>query len=287
MITLENEYLKATINPHGAELSSLFLKSSETEFLWNGDATFWPRQSPVLFPIVGGLIDDTFIYKGKNYQLPKHGFARDVSFELGKASAERASFVLKSTEESLGYYPFEFLLRIIYTLNGSKISVEYEVENPANEILYFSIGAHPAFNVPLKKGSGYEDYYLEFEKEETTPRLILTGNIVAGSSPFFDQQKMLPLQASLFYNDALIFKNLNSTKISLKSNTSPQGLTFDFGGFPYIGIWATKDAPFVCIEPWCGIADFEGHNQKLEDKQGIIALPAGGDWKNGWSVECF
>jgi galactose mutarotase-like enzyme len=286
MITLENEYLKATINLHGAELSSLFSKASETEYLWNGDATFWPRQSPVLFPIVGGLIDDTFNYKGKSYQLPKHGFARDVSFELEEASAERASFTLKSNEESLGYYPFEFLLRIIYTLEGSKIAVGYEVENPASETLYFSIGAHPAFNVPLKEGT-YEDYYLEFEKEETVQQLILTGNIVTGSSPFFDQQKTLPLKASLFYDDALIFEDLNSTKISLKNKKSTQGLTFDFKGFPYMGIWAARDAPFVCIEPWCGIADFEGHNQKLEDKQGIMALSAGDKWKNGWSVECF
>jgi galactose mutarotase-like enzyme len=287
MITLENDYLRATINLHGAELSSLVLKASDTEYLWNGDTTFWPRQSPVLFPIVGGLIEDAFIYKEKSYQLPKHGFARDVSFEVEESSAERASFVLRSSEESLFYYPFDFLLRIIYTLNGSTIAVGYEVENPSGEILYFSIGAHPAFNVPLKEGAAYEDYYLEFDKEETAPQYILTGNIVTGDSPFFNQQKTLPLHASLFYDDALIFKNLDSTKISLRSSKSPQGLTFDFEGFPYMGIWAAKDAPFVCIEPWCGIADFKGHSQKLEEKEGIIALPAGEKWANGWSVECF
>jgi galactose mutarotase-like enzyme len=287
MITLENEYLKATINLHGAELSSLFFKVTNTEYLWNGDEQFWPRQSPVLFPIVGGLIDDTFTYKGKSYKLPKHGFARDVSFELEEASSERASFVLKSTEESLTYYPFKFLLRITYTLKGSKISIGYEVENPSEETLYFSIGAHPAFNVPLTDGSSYEDYYLEFEHEETAPRYILDGNIITADEPYLHHQRKLPLHAGLFYDDAIIFKNLNSKKIFLKNTRSQQGLAFSFEGFPYMGIWAAKDAPFVCIEPWCGIADFKGHNQKLEDKEGIISLAYEEKWAKNWSVECF
>ena len=286
MVTLENALIKATINPHGAELQSLYNKDTNLEYLWNGNAKYWPRRSPVLFPIVGALKDDTFIYKGKKYTLPRHGFARDMDFIKEAIYGDSCSLVLKSSEESLKNYPFEFLLRMKYQLNGNGITLTYEVENPAAEPLLFSIGAHPAFNVPLVKGTAYEDYFLEFNEEENAYRWTLKDNLIYSPVPYLENQTQLPLKQSLFVDDAIVFKDLKSTRISICSDKTIHGLHFDFAGFPYMGIWAAKNAPFVCIEPWEGIADAESHNQDLEQKEGIIKLEKGKKWSKSWSLIC-
>ncbi|MGV3508886.1 MAG: aldose 1-epimerase family protein [Sphingobacteriaceae bacterium] len=287
MIVLENQEIRASVHPMGAELHSLYNKTFNLEYVWNGDEKFWPRHSPVLFPIVGGLKDDTFLYKGQQYNLIKHGFARDTQFEVESVSDEKASLILKSSEETLKNYPFNFLLRLIYELKGNTLTLTYEVENPSDGIIYFSIGAHPAFNVPLTAGTVYEDYYLEFEKTETADRSTLNGNLLKGSVPYLQNQSRIDLKPSLFYQDAIIFKDLKSTHISIKNNKNSHGLQYNFSGFPYMGIWAVNDAPFVCIEPWCGLPDSENHNQNIEDKEGIIGLAAGERWAKGWSLECF
>jgi len=287
MVVLENSKIKVSLHPVGAELQSFYRKDLGLEYIWNGDVTFWPRHSPLLFPIVGGLIDDTFSYKGKNYILAKHGFARDMEFELENQSPQSVSFILKSSDETLKSYPFHFLLRVSYTLDENRITVKYEVENTSDETMYFSIGAHPAFNVPLTKGTVYADYFLEFENEENSLRHTLDGNIINGTVPYLQSQQKLPLKEELFYEDAIIFKDLKSTSIAIKSDKSSHGLTYNFAGLPYMGIWAAKDAPFVCIEPWCGIPDSENHNQKIEEKEGIIALEKGRKWAVNWSLEGF
>lgn len=286
MVTLENALIKASIDPHGAELKSLLYKENNIEYLWNGDPKYWPRHSPVLFPIVGSLKDDSFIYEGQKYTLKRHGFARDMNFDLEAVFGDSASFVLKSSAETLRNYPFDFLLRIKYQLNGNSIKVCYEVENPGSKPLYFSIGSHPAFNVPLVKGTSYEDYYLDFSEEENAERWTISDNLINGAVPFLENQNKLPLKASLFDDDALVFKGLKSNRISICSDKTIHGLHYDFRGFPYMGIWAAKDAPFVCIEPWFGIADSQSHDQNIEQKEGIIKLDQGKKWDAGWSLTC-
>lgn len=271
----------------GAELHTLYHKALDLDYLWNGNPDFWPRRSPVLFPIVGGLIEDSFLHKGKKYQLPKHGFARDSEFEIESSSGGSASFILKSSEATLPSYPFRFSLRIKYLLESNMITVSYEVENPSNETIYFSIGTHPAFNLPLVKETVYSDYFLEFEKTETSEQHTLKGNLISEAKPYLKNAKRIDLTESLFYHDALIFKDLKSSEITLKTDKSDHGLKFSFKGFPYMGIWAAKDAPFICIEPWCGIPDAEDHNQKIDEKEGIISLPPGNTWEQSWSLECF
>lgn len=287
MITLENALIKASVNPHGAELQSLYHKDTNLEYLWNGDARYWPRRSPVLFPIVGGLKDDTFIYKGEKYTLPRHGFARDMDFYKEAVFGDSCSLTLKSDKETLKNYPFEFLLRIKYQLNGNSITITYEVENPSEEALLFSIGAHPAFNVPLVKGTVYEDYFLEFSKEETSDRWTIKNNLISETTPYLQNQTRLPLKQNLFNDDAIVFKDLRSTRISICSDKTIHGLHYDFAGFPYMGLWAAKNAPFVCIEPWQGLADAETHNQNLEQKEGIVKLEKGKKWIKSWSLTCI
>lgn len=287
IVTLENDSLKASISPLGAELQSLFSKKFNLEYLWNGDEKYWPRHSPVLFPIVGGLKDDTFIYKGAKYSLIKHGFTRDTMFEVEKQTESSATFVLRSNDEMLKHYPFYFKLRLHYILEGDSIKLTYEVKNPSVTPMFFSLGAHPAFNVPLIPGTAYHDYYLQFQHKETSLQWKVDGNLLSNPVPYLTNQDKLVLRHNLFYDDAVIFKDLKSHYISILSEKTEHGIRYHFEGFPYMGIWAAKDAPFVCIEPWCGLPDSVNHNQDITKKEGIIELPPLEKWSKSWKVECF
>jgi galactose mutarotase-like enzyme len=257
--------------------------------MWSADPAFWGKVSPVLFPIVGTVIDDTYYYKGKSYSLPRHGFARDHTFKLVKQSTNQISFSLASTGESLQKYPFNFLLTITYEIVKNNLEVKYDVKNTGDDEMLFSLGAHPAFKVPLVEGTSYDDYYFVFNKAEDAPRWPLSkaGFIDPEPQAFFDNSSALPITHELFYNEALVFKNLHSDKISIKSNKHSHGLDFHFSGFPFMGIWAAKDADFVCIEPWCGIADHTNHDQQLENKEGILKLNVGESWFRKWGITTY
>jgi galactose mutarotase-like enzyme len=155
--------------------------------------------------------------------------------------------------------------------------------------MYFSVGGHPAFRVPLHDGLNYSDYYLHFDKTESSPRWPISpeGLIETKPHPFFQNTDRLPLTKELFYKDALVFKDLTSNAVSLRSDKSERGWTMDFQGFPYLGIWAAKNADFVCVEPWCGIADSTSSNQQLKEKEGIEELTAGDIFERSWTLTIF
>lgn len=287
MITIENETLKVEINPKGAELTSLYHKMHQQEYMWSGDPAFWGKHSPVLFPVVGTLKNNTYVYKGHTYQLGRHGFARDKQFVVDKQLPDTVSFLLKHTEETLQVFPFAFDLYIRYTLAGNALAVSYDVINTGKEDMYFSVGGHPAFKVPLTTDTTYEDYILEFNQSETAPRWPISpdGLIEITSLPLLKQSDRLPLAKALFQQDAIVLKELHSTKVTLRSDKTARGLQFDFPGFPFLGIWAAKNADFVCIEPWCGIADSVDTDQQLENKEGINKLMAGERFTRTWTVE--
>ena len=286
-VCLENKVLKVQIHPKGAELQRLYHKEYKLEYLWNADATYWPKYSPVLFPIVGALKDNAYLYKESTYKLSRHGFARDMMFEVESAGTDHATFTLKSSAETKANYPFDFILKLHYRLDGSVLEVKYEVINESDETLYFSIGAHPAFAVPFQEGTNYEDYFLEFEKKETAPRWTIKNSLIAEPRTYLENESKIPLKKELFYEDAIVLNNLESNRLSIKSDKTPHGLHFYFEGFPFMGIWAAKDAPFVCIEPWCGIADSVDHNQQFEKKEGVMALQPKTNWTKAWRVELF
>ena len=298
MYLIENEFLAVCISPKGAELISITHKKQGINYVWDADPAFWGKSSPVLFPIVGGLKDNTYFFEGKAYTLPRHGFAREAMFELEEHADEGICLLLRSNEDTLKVYPFKFELRLIYELYGNVLSLTYHVTNTGQNDLYFSVGGHPAFAVPLEKGLTYDDYFLEFEEEEYLNRwplnaegLVLDEAIPIFPDAAFDEDgdpttgKIIPLSKALFYQDALVFKQLASKTITLKSEKSKHALTFDFAGFPFLGIWAAKNANFVCIEPWCGIADSASHNQELSQKEGINQLPAGEIFERAWAVK--
>jgi galactose mutarotase-like enzyme len=287
MQTLKNNQITIKINPKGAELTSLFNHENQTEYLWNADPTFWGKSSPVLFPIVGSLKENIYRFEGQEYTLPRHGFARDREFVVEKSDENSVTFLLTHDENTLKVYPFKFEFRLIYALENNSLNVTYFVKNIGENKMYFSVGGHPAFAVPLAENTVYNDYYLQFNKTETFKRWGLTpeGLIETQPSDFLTDTNKLSLTKELFYDDAIVFKNIESTSVILKSNKTNQQLKFDFECFPYLGIWAAKDADFVCIEPWCGIADSANHNQELTEKEGIIVLDLGEDFERTWRVE--
>lgn len=286
---ISNSLLKVTIAAMGAELQSIQSIDTGLEYLWNGDEKFWPRRSPVLFPIVGGLINDTYSYKGNNYSLSRHGYARDRVFTLTDQKKDSISFELKSDAESLKVYPFHYVLTITYTLKDNQLDCKYNIINKGEETMYCSVGAHPAFNVPLTKDTEFRDWHLHFSETENTDQWPLSpgGLMMPEPVALLKDTQELALTKELFYKDALVFKDLKSTKMSLVSNKSKHGLRMSFDGFPYFGIWAAKNADFVCLEPWCGISDTINDTGEIMNKEGINKLASGDSFSRTWSVEFF
>ncbi len=286
MYTIENDLLRVQINPMGAELSSLFNKTTGLEYIWSGDASYWGKKSPVLFPIVGTLKDNQYFFNGKSYPMNRHGFAREKMFTVVSHSATSIHFELQSDEHSLEVYPFQFNFSLIYTISSTSLSVGYQVKNKGNEGMYFSVGGHPAFRLPLTDKLGYDDYYLSFNKNEMAGRWPISpdGLIESDSVPLLENRNELKLSKSLFYKDAIVLKHLKSDEVQIKSDLDPGGISFSFKGFPFLGIWAAKDANFICIEPWCGIADSVDSTKVLAEKEGIEYLNAGQLFERSWRV---
>jgi galactose mutarotase-like enzyme len=284
MHTLQNDFLIATINPLGAELQRLYNKQTNTEILWSGDAAYWGKFSPVLFPIVGSLKENTYYYNNKAYHLPRHGFAREKEFVVKNETENSITFSLTYNDDTLKVYPFLFAVEITYTLNNQELSCTYNVKNIGNDEMYFSIGAHPAFAVT----GNYNDYYLQFNNDTSLTRYKLQDGLISDKTQIIElENKQLPLQHNLFYDDAIVLKSLQSNQITLANKNNRNGLHFKCNDFPFFGIWATKDAPFICLEPWCGIADTTNHKQELQKKEGINKLIPSETFSRSWSVTCF
>lgn len=272
---LENEYLEITLSNNGGELNSIKGKIDGIEYLWIGDKTYWKYHAPILFPIVGKVVDGTYIVNGKAYNLSQHGLARLHYFHTIQESSNSISFELISSEETLKVYPFKFSLIIKYTLENQSIKIDYVVKNLDINIMYFSLGAHPAFMCPLLKDEQFSDYYFEFEKKEVvdTMELLDSGYFSHNEKRYLNNEQIIKLSIDLFKNDALVFNNLISNKIWLKSKNHSKAIEFDFTDFPILALWSKPTgAPFVCIEPWFGHADYIDFKGEFKDKAGIQSL---------------
>lgn len=278
LYTLENELVKITASTYGAELHNLISKKDNTEFLWNGDATYWKYHSPVLFPIVGKVKDGKYRAEGNIYELPQHGLGRISNYEMIDQTSNSITFELKYSEDTLKVYPYKFSLKIKYTLIENSVKVSYIVENLDNKTIYFSIGAHPAFLCSIEPNETIDDYYFEFNEKENVSTMLLNkdGYFIKDRKQFLNNENIINLSKELFQGDALVFDNLKSNEISLKSKNHSKFLTMNFEDFPFMGLWSKFDgAPFVCIEPWYGHADFFDFDGELKDKAGIQKLNIG------------
>ncbi len=292
---LSNKVFTAEISSIGAELVS-FKKlgdahTCDTEYIWNGDKTFWASHSPVLFPIVCALNNGEMKVDGKVYQLGNHGFARKNEFELVEETDLKAVFKLSYSQETLKMYPFQFNLFISYTLTDNKIWVEYKVENLDDKTMYFQIGTHPGFNCPLDEKTSFEDYYIEFESAEKLERLYMNSAnvIVSGKSApvALENNRVLRLNHQMFYDGAMVFKNIHSKKVTLRNDKTSKKVVLSCEDLPYMGIWQAKDAPFICVEPWHGIADTDDFNGELKDKELIISLKKTANYSCHYTIEIY
>lgn len=279
IITISNSQLSATIDTLGAELLSLV--KNNKNFIWTVDETYWNKTSPVLFPIVGRLKNDSFTFNGSSYPLPRHGFARNMEFSFDKKSEHQVIFELNETEETKANYPFDFKLLMAYTLMDNELVIEYFVRNQSDEVLPFSIGAHPAFAIE----GNFEEYSLQFNKEDSFETYHLENESFNGKTTLVaSENNAISLNYALFEKDALVFKQLKSNEVVLK-HLDKNILKVNFDHFPYLGIWTKPNAPFLCLEPWCGLADSIDHNGNLEEKEGINHLPAGEDFLRAIRIE--
>lgn len=273
MILLENEKLKISIEPKGAELRSAYRKDFQLEYMWSADPAVWPRVSPVLFPIVGRLKNDQYTYEGKTYTLSQHGFARNMNFEVLANTNASAVFLLESNDVTKENYPFDFKLLLSYTLLDDVLELQYEVINTSNRKMYFSLGMHPGFKIPLMRDELYEDYYIGTNEKENAERYLIEGGLIsAQTEKVFNDSQRIDLHLDLFNRDALVFKNLRSTELSIRSKNHEHGLSLSAEDFPFYGIWAQKGASFACLEPWCGIADAVEASGDITEKEGIQVL---------------
>jgi len=277
MAVLENEFLKVEISAKGAQLTSVYNKAAKIEHLWQADANIWPWHAPNLFPVVGGLINDELLVDGNTYPMKRHGFARLSEFVLLESDEVHASYSLPSSEKTVHIYPYKFDFQVLYTLIDNALRLTYKLISHDKKTIYFSVGGHPAFNVPFNAGEKYEDYYLEFELEEKleTHRLSPDGFFNGEVDKVPAPKNKLYLTRTLFDNDALVFKNLKSREVCIKSDKHDQSLSVEFPHFNYLGIWAKGGADFVCIEPWLGCADTAGKHVDISQKEDIQKLKPG------------
>lgn len=284
---IENENLRISVDDQGAELKSIFGKNHKIEYLWQGNPDFWGRRAPILFPIVGKLKDNTYTYQGKNYQLSQHGFARDMVFEMVSHEGSKISFLLISNEATRVIYPFEWTLKVSYHIDGNKLFVSVAINNTSStDEMWFSVGFHPAFNVPIEQGiNDQQAIVLQFNKDKTANKRLLEHGLVGNSFELGMENSHIPLENETFLKDALVFQDLKTDQITLRSSDSDRSLVFSFADFPYLGIWSKPFAPFVCIEPWHGIADTVYHEGNLVNKEGIKSLKPTGTFSCGYSVE--
>ena len=286
--TIQNDFLTVKISSVGAEIMSVKTADGH-EYLWQGDAKYWSGRAPIMFPICGRLFGGEYTYLGKTYTMPNHGFARKSQFSLKSASSSFVTLELVPNEEILSQYPFNFVFDVTFTLKDNTLDVKYEVKNKeAEKDLIFTVGGHPAFNVPLDKGLSFEDCYVEFSKRCEALRVDFSeACFLTHEDKVYEAggTKRIDLKHSLFDNDAIFLYNV-AKEIKLASDKTQRSVTMRFDGMKYIGLWhAPKtDAPYVCIEPWCGIPATDGKTDNLLTKEEMIHLPQGYTYKNGYSV---
>lgn len=277
--TIENEFLRVSAEDDGAQLSSVELKENGKEFLWQGDPSVWYGRAPVLFPIIGQLLDGKYRYSGREYEMPKHGFARHSVFAIKEQSEDSMTFSLASSDETRKCYPFEFELLIKYSVSGHTLRCTSTVINKTDGEMYFSIGAHPGFNCRIGDA-------IEFEKGENLRTMRIDSSSILMDETFpveLENGRTIRLTEHIFDKDALILEGLNSESLRLIS--SDRTVKFTFGKAPYLGIWAKPNAPYVCIEPWYGINDSHEKKGSIAEKRGIEKLEKGETFSFDWTAE--
>lgn len=290
LYTIENEFLTVSVSDKGAELQSIRSKDG-TEYLWQGDATYWSDRALNIFPYVARLVDETYEMDGQRYRLPIHGFAPYATFVCKEQLPQRLVMELQDDPEIYKQYPRHFSFSIIYQLQESHLLITYRVENNDTKTMYFGIGGHPGFNVPLESGLSFEDYQLRFKDACEPRRIVFTEDcFLTGTTKEFTLQdgSVLPLQHSMFDQDAIVLQDM-AREVTLESPKGKHGVTVTFPQMQYVGFWhwPKMDAPYVCIEPWRSLPATENQITVMELQPDLLKLEPKQIYENNWSIHCF
>ena len=306
--TLRNSEMEVQVSSKGGELVSM-KDADQTEYIWSGDATYWKRHAPQLFPCIGRLTNNQYRMDGALHEMGQHGFLRD--YELTKVESEEQAgaetvrdaagqagakaetvtslhLQLQSDTSTRQLYDRDWTVDIFYSLCGKTLSVRFQVRNCDTRTMRFGYGIHPGFNVPLNPALRFEDYRLDFHEVSTPKQMELTEHytISGGMHDYaLEEDRYLPLQHSLFDHDAIILKDMPHT-VTLGSQKDEKKVTVTFPDMPYLGIWHAPetDAPFVCIEPWSSLPSTDGVIDEFETKPDFITVEPEETYTNSWSI---
>ena len=270
MVTISNSEISVVIAKRGAEIQSI--KKNGTEYMWSKDPAFWASCAPIMFPICGGLKQGKYELDGKTYEMPKHGFAKISDFEVEAKTDTSVTFLLRDSEKTREMYPFAFAFRVKYELDGASLKVTYDAENLDEKTMYCTFGAHEAYACP----EGIEAYDLIFSEKETLYAYALNGDILTDYTKLMvNNSNKLVLDDRFFALDAVVFKDVKSNSVTLRSRISDRRVRVEFDGFDYLVLWHKHTAPYLCIEPWCGLSDLAGSSFNFAEKAGMRALAPG------------
>ncbi len=275
--TIQNDHLTVRAQTTGAELYSICLDG--TEYLWQGDAAYWSDRSPTIFPYVARLTDEKYTYRGKTYSMPIHGFAPKAEFTLDSQTDTSMTFLLKSSEETLQQYPFQFRFYVTYAISGTTLTIRFRVENDDEKAMHFGLGTHPGINIPLEQGLSFTDYRLRFDPPCQPMRIGFTPDCFPNGNdkPYALQNGCeLPLHHDLFDDDAIALREMSHT-VTLESPKGTHGVTVHSPDQPIFGLWhmPKTDAPYVCLEAWSSLPSRKGMIEDLETQPDLIKLDAG------------
>lgn len=277
---VENEHIKIGVKDAGAELTSFISKDSGIEYLWQGNPDVWYGQSPVLFPIIGNVLEGKYFLDGNEYLMPKHGLFRKRDAVLVEQSENKLVFMEKEDEETLAIFPYNFEVYVIFELIEKTLKVTHKIVNKTDKTMYFSIGGHPGFNCKIGD-------YLEFDENENLDTVEIDTDCLRTNKmiPVLRDEKKIVITEDIFNNDALIFTGMKSKNITLASDDHNRKVIFDYSNCSYLGIWAKPGAPYVCIEPWWGVNDSHERKEDFSQKDAIISLESGNTYECYWSAE--
>lgn len=283
---INNKHIQAVLSDTGAELQSV--KKDGGEYLWNGDSAYWPERSPILFPYVGRFTDGKYLLNGRELEMGIHGFARKLPFAAVYQEEDSITFELRDNEETFRMYPYHFILQISYELQENEIIITYRVSNGSRETMYFGIGGHPGFRVPLDKGLTFSDYYLEFggasrpDRVGHTPACFLSGE----NTEFpLEEGKKIRLTHTMFDDDAIVLQNM-ADEVTLKSDKGSRRVRVSYPDMRYLGLWHAPgtEAPYICIEPWTSLPSRQDIVEEFRYKNDLIRLTPGEQYVNVWSI---
>ena len=287
--TISNDKLTVSINPLGAQLWSI-QDADGTEYLWQGNPKYWADRAINLFPYIARMTEKSYTLNGQTYQMDIHGFAKDTLFEITSRESDRITFKINDTPDTLKQYPFAFDFYITYVLQDNTLKVEFKVINKSNTTMYFGVGGHPGFNVPLEEDLTFEDYYVEFSGENTSRRVIFSEDCFVMDGQFTDfklnADTKYILHHDMFDKDAIILTDM-PRQITLASDKGQKKIQVSYPDMAYLGLWHMPhtDAPYICIEPWTSLPSRKGVIEDLEKQENLIKLDTGAVYMNSWEIE--